>query len=597
MPNDIIKVYAYPGIPGAAAGLPSGTQGDVLYHNGTAFVVLNAGTNGLVLRTNGAGANPSWSSTATFSTISEATTGAGVTIDGVVLKDGGATLTGGLTGTTATFTGALTCGDNIAMDGGDITGVQDIDAATVTCATVIERSAGAGVTIDGFKAKDGGFICADGSTGEVDTINEATTGAGVTVDGVLLKDNDVEVGTSGEVRTDTISEKTSANGVDIDGVNLKDGGATLTAGLTGTTATLSGAASAASLTTSGNITVGGALKGVLSEDYIRVDAEHANATDTRTGLSAYDENYPFVTIQAAVNAASTNDKVVIYSTDSSETTTVEIPDVSLHVMYFGRRANLPVAGFETSYSITKSLYLYNIKLNKSGPLIQQSGTAGSVYLYDCEFVSLVGAAFTQADSSQFLYLYRSQLDSVATCTVNGSLVIGDYSHCSGTMSGSGTTYIYDGSSYDAVSTSTITKWNASPGHGGATYFNELETDTISESTSANGVDIDGTNLKDGGITFAYEKSPVTSKTSSFTASALENDYECDATSAAITATLPAASSCSGLVLHFTKIDASANNVILDGNASETINGASTYTISSQWESVTIKSNGTSWSAR
>lgn len=44
------------------SGLPSGTQGDIIYHNGTNWVVLNAGTSGKFLRTNGALANPSWES-------------------------------------------------------------------------------------------------------------------------------------------------------------------------------------------------------------------------------------------------------------------------------------------------------------------------------------------------------------------------------------------------------------------------------------------------------------------------------------------------------------------------------------------------------
>jgi hypothetical protein len=41
--------------------LPAGTQGDILYYNGAAWVVLTAGTDGYYLETNGAGANPSWS--------------------------------------------------------------------------------------------------------------------------------------------------------------------------------------------------------------------------------------------------------------------------------------------------------------------------------------------------------------------------------------------------------------------------------------------------------------------------------------------------------------------------------------------------------
>lgn len=42
------------------SGLPAGVQGNVLYHNGSAWVVLAPGTSGNFLQTNGAGANPAW---------------------------------------------------------------------------------------------------------------------------------------------------------------------------------------------------------------------------------------------------------------------------------------------------------------------------------------------------------------------------------------------------------------------------------------------------------------------------------------------------------------------------------------------------------
>lgn len=71
-------------------------------------------------------------------------------------------------------------------------------------------------------------------------------------------------------------------------------------------------------------------------------------------------------------------------------------------------------------------------------------------------------------------------------------------------------------------------------------------------------------------------------------------YLCDATSGNITAALPAAAGCSGMVVAFKKTDASVNTVILDGNSSETIDGATTYTIDSRYNSVTIESNGTAW---
>ena len=44
--------------------LASAAQGDVLYHNGTSYVRLAAGTSGQVLQTQGAGANPVWAADA-----------------------------------------------------------------------------------------------------------------------------------------------------------------------------------------------------------------------------------------------------------------------------------------------------------------------------------------------------------------------------------------------------------------------------------------------------------------------------------------------------------------------------------------------------
>lgn len=45
---------------GGGGGLPSGVQGDVLYHNGSDWVVLNAGTDGDLLQSQGSGADPQW---------------------------------------------------------------------------------------------------------------------------------------------------------------------------------------------------------------------------------------------------------------------------------------------------------------------------------------------------------------------------------------------------------------------------------------------------------------------------------------------------------------------------------------------------------
>ena len=94
-------------------------------------------------------------STIATNTIAETTATSGVTIDGVLVKDGG-----------------IVCAD----------------AATLEVDTVNEATGAAGVTIDGVLVKDGGIVMADGAAIDADTINEATAGAGVTADGVLLKD-------------------------------------------------------------------------------------------------------------------------------------------------------------------------------------------------------------------------------------------------------------------------------------------------------------------------------------------------------------------------------------------------------------------------
>ena len=55
-------------VTGAKIALGSDAQGDVMYYDGTNWVRLAAGTAGQVLKTNGAGANPAWSSIQTFLT-------------------------------------------------------------------------------------------------------------------------------------------------------------------------------------------------------------------------------------------------------------------------------------------------------------------------------------------------------------------------------------------------------------------------------------------------------------------------------------------------------------------------------------------------
>ena len=54
------NIVAYSGTGGKNITELTGTQGDVLYHNGTNWAKLAAGTLGQYLITNGSGANPAW---------------------------------------------------------------------------------------------------------------------------------------------------------------------------------------------------------------------------------------------------------------------------------------------------------------------------------------------------------------------------------------------------------------------------------------------------------------------------------------------------------------------------------------------------------
>lgn len=72
-------------------------------------------------------------------------------------------------------------------------------------------------------------------------------------------------------------------------------------------------------------------------------------------------------------------------------------------------------------------------------------------------------------------------------------------------------------------------------------------------------------------------------------------YLADTSGGAYTLTLPPAADSTGRFLTVKKTDVAANAVTLDGNASETIDGAATNnTIDAQFDVMTIVSDGTEW---
>ena len=94
--------------------------------------------------------------------------------------------------------------------------------------------------------------------------------------------------------------------------------------------------------------------------------------------------------------------------------------------------------------------------------------------------------------------------------------------------------------------------------------------------------------------------PIATKTADATLSLAEHTVLANAASGAITLALPTAASAYnsttgvGQIYTIKKIDSSANTVTVDGNGSETIDGAATQVLAAQWAVVRIQSNGSAW---
>lgn len=99
--------------------------------------------------------------------------------------------------------------------------------------------------------------------------------------------------------------------------------------------------------------------------------------------------------------------------------------------------------------------------------------------------------------------------------------------------------------------------------------------------------IDGSNGLVGSIEL-----PI--RTVTATAMLQPNDFTVlgDATAAAFTVFVPASNLIAGRIYVVKKIDASANAVTVDANGGELIDGATTYALGAQWDSVMFQSNGT-----
>ncbi len=77
---------------------------------------------------------------------------------------------------------------------------------------------------------------------------------------------------------------------------------------------------------------------------------------------------------------------------------------------------------------------------------------------------------------------------------------------------------------------------------------------------------------------------------------LMGDYAilCDASSAALTVTLPSALGVRSQVFHIKKVDSSGHSVTIVCYGSETLDGLASQSTSTQYESISVVSDGANW---
>jgi hypothetical protein len=194
--------------------------------------------------------------------------------------------------------------------------------------------------------------------------------------------------------------------------------------------------------------------------------------------------------------------------------------------------------------------------NGAGHLLMSFGLSGSITSGHTHFgLKMTGGLTTNATNTT----YNSVWDNRSIVNNNTGTVISGYLYnpvITGTQAGNETNYAFRAASGLSM-------------FGGTAPTSTLQT----------------------GGSFA---ATITSTSSDITLSVSHHTVVVDASGASKTITLPAASGCTGRIYLNKKTYSSVNTVTIDGNASETIDGATTVVLSLQYNGKTIQSDGTNW---
>lgn len=192
--------------------VPSGAQGDILYHDGNKFVRLGAGTDGHFLKTQGTGANPTWAAASggggasALDDLSDVTYSSGdltissldTIIAGALTIDSSGDIALSADGGNVTMDDGSTTIFDFDVDGTALTIHDDKDTGDKVVMTVAQHGAFSIVTTDDDAAAANITITADGTFEADGTTITLDSGGDIVLDAagdeVIFKDGSTNVG-------------------------------------------------------------------------------------------------------------------------------------------------------------------------------------------------------------------------------------------------------------------------------------------------------------------------------------------------------------------------------------------------------------------
>lgn len=217
--------------------------------------------------------------------------------------------------------------------------------------------------------------------------------------------------------------------------------------------------------------------------------------------------------------------------------------------------------------------------NSNGLTIEQSGTGDALQHFVLSGVQRYTMGIDNSDSDKFKIGTNADLGTSNLFTMTNAGMVGI-----GTSSPNANAIL------DVVSTT-----KASMPFPRMTTAQKVAVASPSAGMVVYDTDMKGISYYNGTAWTTTNNKNVATKTANYTALQSDDVLLGDATSGAITITLPTAVGNTGEVFHIKKVDSSVNAVTIATTSSETIDGVTTQSIGVQYKNITVVSDGSNWS--